>query len=142
VIEELRRAYPDWKVKDEAERARVNKLKIKRQRGKGAPKKRRSAAGMVYSVLLGLCRMLTCGCSRIEEIAEEETWTGQSGARGMRWPTFERSMGIWIHVRRLAWTGPLNWILAHWSSYRRQNRSRHQLGIVRSLIGIAPGKYV
>jgi small subunit ribosomal protein S33 len=52
VIQELRKAYPDWEVIDEEEDERVEKLKVKRQRGKGAPKKRRSAAGMFCSTLL------------------------------------------------------------------------------------------
>lgn len=48
MIQELRRAYPDWEVLDEDEEERVDNLKTKRQRGKGAPKKRRSAAGTFF----------------------------------------------------------------------------------------------
>ncbi|KAF2423327.1 hypothetical protein EJ08DRAFT_640315 [Tothia fuscella] len=44
VVQELKKAYPDWEVEDEKEDERVEGLKIKRQRGKGAPKKRRTAA--------------------------------------------------------------------------------------------------
>jgi small subunit ribosomal protein S33 len=86
VIQELRKAYPDWEVIDEEEDERVEKLKVKRQRGKGAPKKRRSAAGMFCSILARVCDWDTNKtCYRFEEIAKEKTWTGQAGAWGLRW---------------------------------------------------------
>ena len=47
VIQEMRRAYPDWEVFDEQEIERVEKLERAKARGKGAPKKRRTKAGML-----------------------------------------------------------------------------------------------
>ena len=47
VIQEMRRAYPDWQVFDEEETERVEKLERAKARGKGAPKKRRTKAGML-----------------------------------------------------------------------------------------------
>jgi len=43
VIQELRKAYPNWTVPDDAEEERLEKLKLKKARGKGAPKKRTAA---------------------------------------------------------------------------------------------------
>jgi hypothetical protein len=43
----MRRAYPDWQVFDEEETERVEKLERAKARGKGAPKKRRTKAGML-----------------------------------------------------------------------------------------------
>jgi len=45
VIQEMRRAYPDWEIFDEEEAERVEKLERAKARGKGAPKKRRTKAG-------------------------------------------------------------------------------------------------
>lgn len=46
VIQELRRAYPDFEIEDEAEKERLEKLERQKARGKGAPKKRRTKAGL------------------------------------------------------------------------------------------------
>jgi hypothetical protein len=56
-IDELRKAYPDWHFTDEFNEEREEKIKLKKARGKGAPKKRRSAAGMFISVIggVGVC---------------------------------------------------------------------------------------
>jgi hypothetical protein len=86
VIQELKKAYPDWEVEDEEEEARVEKLKVKRQRGKGAPKKRRSAAGTFHPVgLIFLAVILIMLCYRIKETAEAETRAGKTGAYGLRY---------------------------------------------------------
>jgi hypothetical protein len=71
-ITELRKAYPELIFDDEKEEERLESLKLKKARGKGAPKKRRSAAGMFTRVLVGVGWMLMCD-NRIEEVTEEET---------------------------------------------------------------------
>ncbi|KAE9978291.1 hypothetical protein BLS_009473 [Venturia inaequalis] len=43
-IAELRKAYPELEFEDEKEEERLESIKLKKARGKGAPKKRRSAA--------------------------------------------------------------------------------------------------
>lgn len=43
-ITELRKAYPELEFEDEKEEERLENIKLKKARGKGAPKKRRSAA--------------------------------------------------------------------------------------------------
>jgi len=43
-VQELRKAYPNWEFADEAHEEREEKIKMRKARGKGAPKKRRSAA--------------------------------------------------------------------------------------------------
>ena len=43
VMRELRKAYPDWGVIDEDEDYRVHSLQLKKERGKGTPKKRTAA---------------------------------------------------------------------------------------------------
>jgi small subunit ribosomal protein S33 len=59
VIQEMRRAYPDWEVFDEKEIERVQKLERAKARGKGAPKKRRTKAGMLIMGLRLVDVMLT-----------------------------------------------------------------------------------
>ena len=59
VVQELRRAYPDWDVFDEEEMERVEKLERAKARGKGAPKKRRTKAGMFVMKLSLVNVMLT-----------------------------------------------------------------------------------
>jgi hypothetical protein len=55
----MRRAYPDWEVFDEKEIERVEKLERAKVRGKGAPKKRRTKAGMLIIGLTLVDMMLT-----------------------------------------------------------------------------------
>ncbi len=55
----MRRAYPDWEVFDEDEMERVEKLERAKARGKGAPKKRRTKAGMLVMRLRLVNVMLT-----------------------------------------------------------------------------------
>jgi Mitochondrial ribosomal subunit S27 len=43
VIKELKKEYPDWVVEDEDEEDRLEKIKLRKMRGKGAPKKRTAA---------------------------------------------------------------------------------------------------
>lgn len=57
-ITELRKAYPELIFDDEKEDERLESLKLKKARGKGAPKKRRSAAGMLVGVLVIIMRIL------------------------------------------------------------------------------------
>jgi hypothetical protein len=56
---------------DEKEEERLESIKLKKARGKGAPKKRRSAAGMFIFFLVMLLEWVLMRC-RIKEIAEEE----------------------------------------------------------------------
>lgn len=49
-ITELRKAYPELEFDDEKEAERLESLKLKKARGKGAPKKRRTAAGMLHFI--------------------------------------------------------------------------------------------
>jgi hypothetical protein len=107
VIQELRRAYPDWEVEDEDEEARVEGLKVKRQRGKGAPKKRRSAAGTFRCVHDWLAWILTY-MHRIEETAEEKTGTGEASTRGLRRLLIQSSIVRWRWIMNLplaVWNG-------------------------------------
>jgi len=69
VIQEMRRAYPQWEVFDEEEMERVEKLERAKARGKGAPKKRRTKAGMLI-IGLRLVNMVLTG------------WQTRSGLRG------------------------------------------------------------
>ena len=80
-ITELRKAYPELIFDDEKEEERLESLKLKKARGKGAPKKRRSAAGMLLSIFMVVIWMLM-RC-RIEEVAEEEA-EGSCGLRVAR----------------------------------------------------------
>jgi small subunit ribosomal protein S33 len=48
-IRELRRAYPAWDFEDENEEARLESIRMRKLRGKGAPKKRKAEG--VYSRL-------------------------------------------------------------------------------------------
>jgi len=43
-IRELRKAYPGWHFPDEKEQRRLESIRLRKIRGKGTPKKRRSAA--------------------------------------------------------------------------------------------------
>ncbi|KAF2404817.1 hypothetical protein EJ06DRAFT_579368 [Trichodelitschia bisporula] len=43
VVQELKRAYPTWEFEDEEEDDRLESIKMRKQRGKGAPKKRTAA---------------------------------------------------------------------------------------------------
>ena len=47
-IKELQRAYPGYEIFDEDEEERFEKVRIKKSRGKGAPKKKRTAAGELF----------------------------------------------------------------------------------------------
>ena len=47
MIQELRKEYPNWEVEDEKEDLRLEGIRLSKMRGKGAPKKRRSAAGEI-----------------------------------------------------------------------------------------------
>jgi hypothetical protein len=58
-ITELRKAYPELIFDDEKEEERLESLKLKKARGKGAPKKRRSAAGMLNGPLVAVWLLLT-----------------------------------------------------------------------------------
>ena len=49
-IKELQKAYPDYEIFDEAEEDRQEKVRIAKARGKGPPKKKRTAAGMSQCV--------------------------------------------------------------------------------------------
>jgi len=42
-IKDLQKLYPDWETWDDAEEDRLEHIKIVKQRGKGAPKKKRTA---------------------------------------------------------------------------------------------------
>jgi hypothetical protein len=45
VVQELRREYPDWEVDDDKEDIRLDGIQLRKIRGKGAPKKRRTKEG-------------------------------------------------------------------------------------------------
>jgi hypothetical protein len=45
VVQELRREYPEWEVDDDKEDIRLDGIQLRKIRGKGAPKKRRTKEG-------------------------------------------------------------------------------------------------
>lgn len=57
-ITELRKAFPQWHVKDEKEQERFESLEIKKRRGKGTPKKR-TAAGKLRAFTIDFNLILT-----------------------------------------------------------------------------------
>jgi hypothetical protein len=69
----------------------LESIKLKKARGKGAPKKRRSAAGMFISFLVMLLEWVLMRC-RIEKVAEEEA--EGSDALNRIWIAVLEFMGI------------------------------------------------
>jgi small subunit ribosomal protein S33 len=45
---ELKKLYPGWEMYDEKEEDRLEHIQILKAKGKGAPKKKKTAAGMPY----------------------------------------------------------------------------------------------
>jgi len=70
-MRELRRAYPGWEFDDENEEARLESIRMRKMRGKGAPKKRK-AEGMWLHFTVTLVVWLTFW-DRFKEAAETKT---------------------------------------------------------------------
>jgi len=92
-IKDLRQAYQGkgeyggWEVRDEDEEYRLEKIRIAKMRGKGAPKKKRSAAGTYTLVVMG--GVMANWARRKQEIDEEEAGCEQVTDGLMGWGLFD-----------------------------------------------------
>jgi hypothetical protein len=69
-IAQLRKLYPEMEVMDEQEEDWLEHLNVMKSRGKGAPKKKRTAAGKIYPGWSAILNAILISC-RIEEIQQE-----------------------------------------------------------------------
>ena len=70
-FKDLRKAYPEYEMWDEDEEKRLEKVQALKLRGKGAPKKKKSAAGMSGSDRREM-RVYTDVGLRVEKVCREE----------------------------------------------------------------------
>lgn len=75
--------FPEWETYDEDESDRWDSLALRKARGKGNPKKKRTPEGEFYYLRVCGGTVLMCHC-RVEEVCEEETYCGcEGGACGL-----------------------------------------------------------